>query len=286
MKLELQNQVEKWKRVSVYWEDKWRKTINDLHEAVTTGVNSDMLFEAASVNAPAMQGGSNPPSSRTSLIVSTAGVGNAGYGQEQSLTASGLKQQILDNKSRSTSGPLSRPTSASYTSSSSLSPLSSSAAGGASGSPSTVAAPGSITDSITDLVKPFLGRTLSNGTSSSSGVGSGRGPSNPSSRLAAAATLRTPIAAGLPSNVVGVGAMGSASVSKASQRSKNMAASAIGTARSQALRAGLPDAVVTLASQEAQTRANSSISTVSRSVDQALSESDRLKADVRRMLNR
>jgi hypothetical protein len=44
--------------------------------------------------------------------------------------------------------------------------------------------------------------------------------------------------------------------------------------------------VVTEESREAQTRANSSISSVSRNVDQALSESDRLKADVRRMLNR
>ncbi|KAG0369435.1 hypothetical protein BC939DRAFT_504435 [Gamsiella multidivaricata] len=286
MKLELQNQIEKWRRVSVYWEDKWRKSANDLHEAVTTGMSSDMLFEVASTNMAGVQPGSNPSSKRASLAVSTASAGNTGHVQDQSLIPSAMKQHILDNRSRPTSGAgtLSRQTSASY-----ISPTASGAATGveSSATVSSTAGSSSITESLTDLVKPFLGRALSqSGGSLVGGAGSNRGPGDPGSRLAAAATLRTPIAAGLPSNISGVGAMGNTSVSKASLRSKNMAASAIGSARSQALRAGVPDAVVTLASQEAQTRANSSISTVARSVDQALSESDRLKADVRRMLNR
>ncbi|KAF9134635.1 hypothetical protein BGW39_006400 [Mortierella sp. 14UC] len=281
MKLELQNQIEKWRRVSVYWEDKWRKTANDLHEAVTTGVNSDMLFEAAaqgSLVAGGGHGASNnssprasvlPPSKRSSLAISTSAAA-ANNGQDAPLTPSAMKQHILDSKTRSASA-------SNLNSTASVS------------SPASATTPGSITDSLTDLVKPFLGRTLSqNGGSSSlvGGVGIARGPSNPTSRLAAAASLRTPIAAGLPANATGTGAMGNTAVSKASLRSKNMASSAIGSARNQALQAGIPGAVVTAASQEAQTRANSSISSVSRSVDSALSESDRLKADVRRMLNR
>ncbi|KAF9363553.1 hypothetical protein BGX34_003844 [Mortierella sp. NVP85] len=255
MKLELQNQIEKWKRVSVYWEEKFRKTANELHETVTTGVSSEMLFEAASANHPGTltPTGSTPSSSKRSSITSGP---TATFGGTQDILV------------RSTMGPIASNTSASP---------------GASAQPAvTPGAVGSsyITDSLTDLVKPFLGRTLSGSP------GSSRGPSNPSSRLAAAATLRTPIAAGLPPNVTGVGAMGNTAVSKTSLRSKNMAASAIGTARSQALRAGVPETVVTVASQEAQTRATSSISTAARSVDQALSEADRLKADVRRMLNR
>ncbi|KAF9546398.1 hypothetical protein EC957_009747 [Mortierella hygrophila] len=269
MKLELQNQIEKWRRVSVYWEDKWRRAANDLHEAVTTGVNSDYLFEAAAQGS--LVAGNNahnisprasvlPPSKRSSLAISTAAV-NTSTGQDAPLTPSAMKQNILDNKIRSGSA-------------SNLNSAASVA------SPASATASSSITDSLTDLVKPFLGRSLSQNGSS------GRGPSNPTSRLAAAASLRTPIAAGLPSNATGTGAMGSTAVSKASLRSKNMASSAIGSARNQALQAGVPGAVVTAASQEAQSRANSSISSVSKSVDSALSESDRLKADVRRMLNR
>ncbi|KAF9137663.1 hypothetical protein BGX30_010015 [Mortierella sp. GBA39] len=268
MKLELQNQIEKWRRVSVYWEDKWRRAANDLHEAVTTGVNSDQLFEAAAQGS--LVAGNNahnisprasvlPPSKRSSLAISTTA--NTSTGQDAPLTPSVMKQHILDNKTRSGSA-------------SNLNSAASVA------SPALATAPSSITDSLTDLVKPFLGRSLSQNGSS------GRGPSNPTSRLAAAASLRTPIAAGLPSNATGTGAMGSTAVSKASLRSKNMASSAIGSARNQALQAGVPGAVVTAASQEAQSRANSSISSVSKSVDSALSESDRLKADVRRMLNR
>ncbi|KAG9062993.1 hypothetical protein KI688_004593 [Linnemannia hyalina] len=269
MKLELQNQIEKWRRVSVYWEDKWRRAANDLHEAVTTGVNSDYLFEAAAQGS--LVAGNNahnisprasvlPPSKRSSLAISTTPA-NISAGQDAPLTPSAMKQNILDNKMRSGSA-------------SNLNSAASVA------SPASATASSSITDSLTDLVKPFLGRSLSQNGSS------GRGPSNPSSRLAAAASLRTPIAAGLPSNATGTGAMGSTAVSKASLRSKNMASSAIGSARNQALHAGVPGAVVTAASQEAQSRANSSISSVSKSVDSALSESDRLKADVRRMLNR
>ncbi|KAF9995097.1 hypothetical protein BGZ80_011687 [Entomortierella chlamydospora] len=268
MKLELQNQIEKWRRVSIYWEDKWRKTANDLHEAVTTGVNSDLLYEAASNNTLNITPtGSNPSSNRSSLAVTTASTGAATQSQDQPLTPSAMKQHILDNRVRSGSTNTPAPSTA---------PSASSSNSAAAAATST-----SITESLTDLVKPFLSLTQSGGS-----AGSGRGPSSPSSRLSAAATLRTPIAAGLPANVTGTGAMGGTAVSKASLRSKNMAASAIGTARNQALRAGLPDAVVTLASREAQTRANSSISTVSRSVDQALSDADQLKADVRRMLNR
>ncbi|KAF9901283.1 hypothetical protein EC991_006302 [Linnemannia zychae] len=275
MKLELQNQIEKWRRVSVYWEDKWRKAANELHEAVTTGVNSDMLFEAAAQGSLIASNNSSPrssvlpPSKRSSLAISTSAA-STNNGQDAPLTPSAMKQHILDSKMRSASA-------SNLNSTASVS------------SPASATAPSSITDSLTDLVKPFLGRSLSqNGGGSSlvGGVGTGRGPSNPTSRLAAAASLRTPIAAGLPANATGTGAMGNTAVSKASLRSKNMASSAIGSARNQALQAGVPGAVVTAASQEAQTRANSSISTVSRSVDSALSESDRLKADVRRMLNR
>lgn len=278
MKLELQNQIEKWRRVSVYWEDKWRRTANDLHEAVTSGVNSDMLFEAAAQGS--LVAGNNahnisprasvlPPSKRSSLAISTTAA-NTSTGQDAPLTPSAMKQHILDNKMRSSSA-------SNLNSAASVS------------SPASATTPSSITDSLTDLVKPFLGRSLSQNGSSGSlvgGVGVGRGPSNPTSRLAAAASLRTPIAAGLPPNATGTGAMGNTAVSKASLRSKNMASSAIGSARNQALQAGVPGAVVTAASQEAQSRANSSISSVSKSVDSALSESDRLKADVRRMLNR
>ncbi|KAG0208157.1 hypothetical protein BGX28_000772 [Mortierella sp. GBA30] len=266
MKLELQNQIEKWRRVSVYWEDKWRKTQNDLHEAVTTNMSSEMLFEAASsgnLNAA----GSNQ-SMRSSLAASATVAGTAG-GHDQALTSSSRPVSSIP-------GSLSRSPSAPYISSTTSS-------SSAVTSTSDATSSSSITDSLTDLVKPFLGRSLSQ---TSAGSASGRGPANPSSRLAAAATLRTPIAAGLPANVTGVGAMGSTAVSKTSLRSKNMATSAIGTARNQALQAGVPGTVVTVASREAQTRANSSISTMAKSVDQALSESDRLKADVRRMLNR
>ncbi|KAF9914922.1 hypothetical protein BX616_007301 [Lobosporangium transversale] len=261
MKLELQNQIEKWRRVSTYWEDKFRKTANDLHEAVTTGVSSDMLYEIASTSSGSTPTGSNPTSKRVSAvptIVSTS--------QGLDLVA----RHAIDAKQRSSS----------YSSSSSSATIVTPNSGGANAlAPSSSASAGSssITDSLTDLVKPFLNRSAS---------GNMQGPSTPSSRLAAAASLRTPIAAGLPANVTGVGAMGNTAVSKASLRSKSMASSAIGSARNQALRAGMPDAVVTLASQHAQSRANSSISDVARSVDKALSESDQLKADVRRMLNR
>ncbi|KAG0224487.1 hypothetical protein B0O80DRAFT_492438 [Mortierella sp. GBAus27b] len=254
MKLELQNQIEKWKRVSVYWEEKFRKTAGELHEAVTTTVTSEMLFESLPGNVTPT-GGSNPSSKRSSVATSapTASIGGT--------------QDIFTRQTISTTPHPSSPSVGPSVTAASSSTLST----GISLSPS-------ITDSLTDLVKPFLGRTLS---------GSGRGPTNPSSRLAAAATLRTPIAAGLPPNVSGgIGAMGNTAVSRTSLRSKNMAASAIGTARTQALRAGVPETVVTAASQEAQTRANSSISIAARSVDEAISESDRLKADVRRMLNR
>ncbi|KAI1318518.1 hypothetical protein EDD11_006400 [Mortierella claussenii] len=355
MKLELQNQIEKWRRVSVYWEDKWRKTANDLHEAVTSGANSDMLFEIASSTHPGLlqtgTGGSMTlPSSvvssprtsqnltsqaaqakRRSLAILT-GVGSSmGIGAHDApLTPSAMKQQIMESKMRnaavsgtssSTSGPgsLSRQTSSPLFQSSSSSYASlvnanppvtaiSSPPLPISTSPSTATlAVGAITESLTDLVstvKPFLSRTISQtshtvssttsslvgavgtGRSGSSSINSSSNPLSPSSRLAAASTLRTPIAAGLPSNVTGVGAMGNTSVSKTSLRSRSMATSAIGTARSHALQAGASGSGVTVASREAQTRANSSISSVTRSVDQALSESDRLKADVRRMLNR
>ncbi|KAG0266788.1 hypothetical protein BG011_000840, partial [Mortierella polycephala] len=234
--------------------------------AVTTGVNSDMLFEVAGNISGAP--GSNPQS---------AG-GNVSH-DFRTLTPSTANQHILDNNSNNMRsigpGTLTRHSSAPYVSS-----TTSIATATASSSSTTdvneSGASSSITDSLTGLVKPFLGRSLTQPG----------GPSNPSSRLAAAASLRTPIAAGLPASVVGMGAMGSTAVSKTSLRSKNMAASAIGTARSHALQAGVPGAVVTVASREAQTRANSSISSASKSVDQALSEADRLKADVRRMLNR
>ncbi|KAF8972823.1 hypothetical protein BGZ46_010057 [Entomortierella lignicola] len=326
MKLELQNQIEKWKRVSVYWEDKWRKTANDLHEAVTSGTTADVLLEIAAAN-PSLQttGSSSMPTStavsprtsqnlnisaaqakRRSLAIMTSG---AGGGAEAPLTPSAMKQQIMESKMRS--GTASRPVSYFGQSSSSLAsppPVTSISSPPlpVNNTPSTATlAVGAITESLTDLVstvKPFLSRSISqttstiaaatvpSGTTSSlvGGVGTGRGPSNPTSRLAASASLRTPIAAGLPSSVQGVGAMGGGtSVSKTSIRSRSMATSAIGTARSQALLAGSGSgSSVTVASKDAQSRANASISTVSRSVDQALSESDRLKADVRRMLNR
>ncbi|KAF9166089.1 hypothetical protein BGX21_001330 [Mortierella sp. AD011] len=330
MKLELQNQIEKWRRVSVYWEDKWRKTANDLHEAVTSGATSDVLYEIASSNPELLNTGSfSMPSStavsprvsqnlsvsaaqakRRSLAIMTSGTG-VGNGLDQPLTPSAMKQQIMESKMRSGAsnssnrqsvGSFFGPSSASLTSPSPVTAIASPPLP-VTNTPSTATlAVGAITESITDLVstvRPFLSRSIShtptatsNGSSAPSGVtsslvggvGTGRGPSNPSSRLAASATLRTPIAAGLPSNVQGVGAMGGTSASKTSIRSRSMAASAIGTARSQALQAG--GAAVTVASKDAQTRASASISTVSRSVDQALSESDRLKADVRRMLNR
>ncbi|KAG0052973.1 hypothetical protein BGZ83_001849 [Gryganskiella cystojenkinii] len=354
MKLELQNQIEKWRRVSIYWEDKWRKTANDLHEAVTTGATSDVLFEIASHQQQQLNGGtpnslpgsaiasprtsqtiqqlsfhSNPitnavstaAAKRRSLAVSTANHSNI-LSQDQPMTPSAMKQHILENKMRSSSAAsLNRQSGSNFFSSASS--LSSGNASFAtttnahgtvtgisspplpsSNSPSTATlAVGAITESFTDLVsnmKPFLSRTLSStaqgvsATTSSlvGAVGTGRStsssaiPTDPSSRLAAASTLRTPIAAGLPSNTSGIGARGGTAVSKTSLRSRSMAASAIGSARSQALQAGVPGTVVTAASQEAQSRANSSISTVTRSVDQALSESDQLKADVRRMLNR
>ncbi|KAF9947975.1 hypothetical protein BGZ72_010102 [Mortierella alpina] len=329
MKLELQNQIEKWRRVSIYWEDKWRKTANDLHEAVTTGAGSDVLFEmSASNNAllPASGAAASPRSSQTmnsngtqnkrrSLAISTSS-GNGLYGNhDQPMTPSAMKQHILEGKMRSGAGAAgtgtlsSRPSSMLFMSSSpnllpshSAGPVTSISSPPlpASTSPSTASlAVGAITESLTDLVsnvKPFLSRTISqtaNGVSATTsslvgGVGTGRGgsnnPSSPSSRLAASASLRTPIAAGLPSSVSGVGAMGNTAVSKTSLRSRSMATSAIGTARSQALLQ--PSSGVTVASRDAQTRANASVSTMSRSVDQALSESDRLKADVRRMLNR
>ncbi|CAO3572695.1 unnamed protein product [Mortierella alpina] len=332
MKLELQNQIEKWRRVSIYWEDKWRKTANDLHEAVTTGAGSDVLFEMASGNnalLPASGAAASPRTSQTlntngtqnkrrSLAISTANGNGLHGGHDQPMTPSAMKQHILEGKMRSGAGAAgpgtlsSRPSSMLFMSSSS-SPnlLSSHSAAGtvtsisspplpSSTSPSTASlAVGAITESLTDLVsnvKPFLSRTISqtaNGVSATTsslvgGVGTGRGgntnPSSPSSRLAASASLRTPIAAGLPSSVSGVGAMGNTAVSKTSLRSRSMATSAIGTARSQALLQ--PSSGVTVASRDAQTRANASVSTMSRSVDQALSESDRLKADVRRMLNR
>ncbi|GJJ74139.1 hypothetical protein EMPS_06497 [Entomortierella parvispora] len=342
MKLELQNQIEKWRRVSIYWEDRWRKTANDLHEAVTTGTSSEMLFEIASNQQQQLNGGSVPGSAtasprtsqtipqrgfqslsttgsaatpvstaaakrRSILPISTANHSNI-LGTEQPMTPSAMKQHIMESKMRSnSSNSLSRQSGSHFATTTnahgtvtaiSSPPLQTSS------SPSTATlAVGAITESFTDLVsnmKPFLSRTLSqtaqgvSATTSSlvGAVGTGRqtsslaGPSDPSSRLAAASTLRTPIAAGLPSNTNGIGARGNTAVSKTSLRSRSMAASAIGSARTQALQAGVPNAVVSAASQEAQTRADSSISTVARSVDQALSESDRLKADVRRMLNR
>ncbi|KAG0036002.1 hypothetical protein BGZ82_004857 [Podila clonocystis] len=305
MKLELQNQIEKWRRVSVYWEDKWRKTANDLHEAVTTGTTSEMLFEAASapsaLHTPGTAASSTATSPRTSTIskrqslaITTTGTANVST-QDQPMTPSAMKQHILENKMRSNSTLGRQTSSALFLSgaalpSSTSTPVPATSISSPSSSTPTQSTSSSITDSISDLVKPFLGRSLSgNGSSNSSlvgGVGTGRGPASPSSRLAAAASLRTPIAAGLPSNVSGVGAMGNTSVSKTSLRSRSMATSAIGTARSQALQAGVPGAVVTVASKEAQTRANDSISTTAKSVDQALSESDRLKEEVRKMLNR
>ncbi|KAK3831835.1 MAG: hypothetical protein JOS17DRAFT_133489 [Linnemannia elongata] len=353
MKLELQNQIEKWRRVSVYWEDKWRKTANDLHEAVTSGASSEMLFEIASTNPGLLQStgtitnghiaGSSAPTStvvsprtsqtlsaagaqakRLSLAISTSSMANliSGGGSsntpvEPPMTPSAMKQHILESKARSNG--LNRQSSSSFFHNQTSSPSYLSApvtnANGvitsisspplaSSNQPSTATlAVGAITESFTDLVstvKPFLSRTVSstaNGISATTsslvgGVGTGRGGSsspnnhNPSSRLAAAASLRTPIAAGLPPNVKGTGAMGNTAVSKTSIRSRTMATSVIGSARSNALLTGSGTVVVTEESREAQTRANSSISSVSRNVDQALSESDRLKADVRRMLNR
>ncbi|KAG0266734.1 hypothetical protein BG011_001193 [Mortierella polycephala] len=332
MKLELQNQIEKWRRVSIYWEDKWRKTANDLHEAVTTGATSDVLFEIASghpgmplpgavIPTSSASAATSPRSShslsangaqskRRSLAISTLnGIGHHG-GHDQPMTPSAMKQHILESKMRSGTGTgssasQSRPNSMLFHSSANLASPTNGAPVTAISSPPLATSPstatlavGAITESITDLVstvKPFLSRTISQTSSTTSSlvgaVGTGRGGQSagalsPSSRLAASASLRTPIAAGLPSNVRGMGAMGNTAVSKTSIRSRSMATSAIGTARSQALQAGVSGSEVTLASRDAQTRASSSISTVTRSVDQALSESDRLKADVRRMLNR
>ncbi|KAF9583452.1 hypothetical protein BGW38_009433, partial [Lunasporangiospora selenospora] len=278
MKLELQNQIEKWKRVSIFWEDKWRKTQNDLHEVVTTNTTSEMLFEVAG-NLPSS--GSVSPgtlstnhSQRSSLAISTAGAG----------AHSTDLQHIFESKRLSASGgPPSRQASTTYASPTLAQSMS---------SPSSATISGSLTDLVSG-VKPFLERTLSGTGSNPSTSGSSsaaRGPSTPSTRLAAAASLRTPIAAGLPSNISGVGAMGnstasSSAVSKTSMRSKSMAASAIGSARSQALQAGVPGVLVAAASNEAQARADSSISSVTKSVDQALSESDKLKADIQRMLH-
>ncbi|KAF9120411.1 hypothetical protein BGW39_011395 [Mortierella sp. 14UC] len=354
MKLELQNQVEKWRRVSVYWEDKWRKTANDLHEAVTTGASSsDVLFEIASSNPSLLQSngmitnghvaGSSAPTStvtsprsshtlsaagaqakRLSLAISTSSMANLIGGSGSStanvdppMTPSAMKQHILESKMRSNSAAangLNRQSGSSFFHNQSSTPSYLSApVTNANGVVTSISSPplpsqpstatlavGAITESFTELVstvKPFLSRTVSqtaNGISATTsslvgGVGTGRGGSphhNPSSRLAAAASLRTPIAAGLPSSVKGTGAMGNTAVSKTSIRSRTMATSVIGSARTNALLTGSGTAVVTEASREAQTRANSSISSVSRNVDQALSESDRLKADVRRMLNR
>ncbi|KAK3836759.1 MAG: hypothetical protein J3R72DRAFT_200073 [Linnemannia gamsii] len=357
MKLELQNQVEKWRRVSVYWEDKWRKTANDLHEAVTTGASSShVLFEIASSNPSLLQsnamvtnghvgaGGSSVPTStvtsprtsqtlsaasaqakRLSLAISTSSMANliggggssAANNVDPPMTPSAMKQHILESKMRSNSAGangLHRQSSSSFFHNQSSTPSYLSApVTNANGVVTSISSPplpsqpstatlavGAITESLTDLVstvKPFLSRTVSNtanglsATTSSlvGGVGTGRGGSphhNPSSRLAAAASLRTPIAAGLPSSVKGTGAMGNTAVSKTSIRSRTMATSVIGSARTNALLTGSGPTVVTEASRDAQTRANSSISSVSRNVDQALSESDRLKADVRRMLNR
>ncbi|KAG0330843.1 hypothetical protein BG004_001956 [Podila humilis] len=295
MKLELQNQIEKWRRVSVYWEDKWRKTANDLHEAVTSGATSEMLYEVAAaagaLSAPGTASSSTAasprnshsnPKHRSELVL--AGHGGA---QDLSVSSSTVKQHTLESR-RSNSTLVGRQTSTSLflsgaplpSSASNPIPVSSVSTSSSSNHATPNSSP-SITNSISDLVKPFLGRSLSGG---GSGVSTGHGPSNPSSRLAAAATLRTPIAAGLPSNISGVGALGNTAVSKASARSRSMASSAIGSARNQALQAGVPDAVVTMASKEAQTRANASITTTAKSVDQALGESDRLKAEVRAML--
>ncbi|KAG0238829.1 hypothetical protein B0O80DRAFT_447408 [Mortierella sp. GBAus27b] len=340
MKLELQNQIEKWRRVSIYWEDKWRKTANELHEAVTTGTTSEVLFELAGGNPVAQTSTSattpsttatSPRASqsfsssvahakRRSLAILTSGVATAApQSPEQPMTPSAMKQQIMENRMRSTAaGTHSRQSSLSFFNSasnlSSAAPVTAIASPPVpvSDKPSTATlAVGAITESITDLVstvKPFLSRTIShtaiaaasvaasatgsapaNPTASSlvGGVGTGRaGPASPSSRLAASASLRTPIAAGLPPSMQGVGAMGNTAVSKTSLRSKSMAASAIGTARTQALQANGTGSGVTAASREAQTRASASISTMTRSIDQTLSESEKLKADVRRMLGR
>ncbi|KAF9914961.1 hypothetical protein BX616_007201 [Lobosporangium transversale] len=358
MKLELQNQIEKWRRVSIYWEDKWRKTANDLHEAVTSGTTSDVLFEIASAHPNLQQTGATPPSvlssprpsqsltnsaaaakRRSLAILTSIGGGSSSTNSvgpnDAPMTPSAMKQQIMESKLRSAgssnsggSGLHSRQNSSSlFQASPSFASLInanppvtaiSSPPLPANTSPSTATLTvGAITESITDLVssvKPFLSRSISQTSSNSStsptgapssligSVGTGRGRSNsvtfnplshnpgplsPSSRLAAASTLRTPIAAGLPANVTGVGAKGNTSVSKTSLRSRSMATSAIGTARSQALQANISSSsTVTLASRDAQTRASASISSMGRSVDQALSESEQLKADVRRMLNR
>ncbi|KAF9580710.1 hypothetical protein BGW38_002527 [Lunasporangiospora selenospora] len=312
MKLELQNQIEKWRRVSIYWEDKWRKTANDLHEAVTSGTSSESLLQ----------------SKRRSLAISTS-VGGS-HSHEQPMTPSAMKQQILESKLRtassssltssgvnSSSPPKSRPQSTSFFLSSAQ--FSAASTGNSSSAnsnvPSTATlAVGAITDLVSNM-KPFLSRTLSQtsgGSSSLTSTGTGsavlggslvgavgmgpRGPTTPSSRLAAAQSLRTPIAAGLPSSVPGVSALSSSTpastpltttpLSKTTIRSRNMATSAIGSARSQTLQSSGSGSGATEANKVAQSRANSSISETARSVDQALSESDQLKADIRRMLNR
>ncbi|KAF9920562.1 hypothetical protein FBU30_009580 [Linnemannia zychae] len=361
MKLELQNQIEKWRRVSVYWEDKWRKTANDLHEAVTSGASSDMLFEIASTNPSLLQStttvaanghagstGSAPTSTvvsprtsqtlsaagaqakRLSLAISTSSMANLLNGgssnsnhMDPPMTPSAMKQHIIESKMRSngaaanSNNRLSTGPTFFHNQNSSPSYLSSQVTN-ANGVVTSISSPplptnsqpstatlavGALTESITDLVstvKPFLSRTVSStangiGSTTSSLVGSigtGRGGSSsslshsPSSRLAAAASLRTPIAAGLPPSIKGTGAMGNTAVSKTSIRSRTMATTVIGSARTNALLSSPGTVNVTEASREAQSRANSSITSVARNVDQALSESDRLKADVRRMLNR
>ncbi|KAI7816352.1 hypothetical protein BC939DRAFT_497474 [Gamsiella multidivaricata] len=137
MKLELQNQIEKWRRVSIYWEDKWRKTANDLHEAVTSGATSDVLYEIASSNPGLLQSSVGPSSTATSprtsqtlnasaahakrrslAILTNGGVG-LHSGPEQPMTPSAMKQQIMESKMRSGSGSggtgsLSRQTSSSF----------------------------------------------------------------------------------------------------------------------------------------------------------------------------
>ncbi|KAF9161631.1 hypothetical protein DFQ26_004359 [Actinomortierella ambigua] len=326
MKLELQNQIEKWRRVSIYWEDKWRKTANDLHEAVTAGTSSDLLFEVASANGvvgatdPHHHNANADPSTaakRRSLAISTLNhLGSGGIGShDQPMTPSAMKQHLMETSTKRTStGSLSRsnsvpasalsPTMSSFSSSSIASPtaisstsLSSSSFHASSSSSSSSTTGNTLTD-IVSQVKPFISRSLSQTSAVTSsligGVGTGRGgpPSSPSSRLSAAQSLRTPIAAGLPSNVVGTGAMGGLTAtganlnSAAASRSRSMATSAIGSARTQALRAGVPTSVANSAAQEAQTRATSSIASTSRQVDQTLSESDQLKAEIRRMLSR
>ncbi|KAF9972098.1 hypothetical protein BGZ73_004815 [Actinomortierella ambigua] len=292
MKLELQNQIENGARRQ------------------TTCTNADPATAAK----------------RRSLAISTLNhLGSGGIGShDQPMTPSAMKQHLLDSSTKRTStGSLSRsnsavgsalsPTMSSFSSSSVTSPTAISStsyssssvshisSSSYSSSPSTSSSSASSGNTLTDIVssvKPFISRSLSQTSAVTSsligGVGTGRTgpPTSPSSRLSAAQSLRTPIAAGLPSNVAGTGAMGGLTTaganlnSAAAARSRSMAASAIGSARTQALRAGVPAAVANNAAQEAQTRANTSIATTSRQVDQTLSESDQLKAEIRRMLSR